>query len=35
MLAGNHFFVNSSRRNLLRLVTQQLAWFFAAKLGSG
>lgn len=35
MLPGDHFFVNSSRLNLLRLVTQQFVWLFAAKLGSG
>lgn len=34
MLPGNHFFVNSSRLSLLRLVTQQLAWLFSAKLGA-
>lgn len=34
MLPGDHCFVNSSRRNLLRLMTQQLSWLFAAKLGS-
>ncbi len=33
MLPGDHFFVNSSRPSLLRLVTEQLVWLFAAKLG--
>lgn len=34
MLPGDHFFVNSSRLSLLRLVTQQLVWLFSAKLGA-
>lgn len=35
MLPGDHFFVNSSRSALLRLVTAQLMWLFPANLRMG
>lgn len=35
MLPGDHFFLNSSRPSLLRLITEQLAWLFTAKPEAG